>query len=97
MLSLAPLIANPPTLLIADEPTLGLSVMVSAQVIEALKALRDEGTTLILVEEKAREVMSIADTVGALALGRLQWVQGASGIDADQLASAYLGASVASM
>jgi ABC-type branched-subunit amino acid transport system ATPase component/branched-subunit amino acid ABC-type transport system permease component len=93
MLSLAPLIAKPPAILIADEPTLGLAVKTSAQVIDALQVLRAEGTTLLLVEEKAREVMGIADAVGLLTLGRLQWVREPSAIDVLQLTSAYLGSS----
>jgi ABC-type branched-subunit amino acid transport system ATPase component len=91
MLSLAPFIARPPALLLADEPTLGLSVKVAGEVLAALRVLRDEGTTLILVEEKAQEVLTLADQVGALSLGRLQWVRAAADIDLDELTSAYLG------
>jgi ABC-type branched-subunit amino acid transport system ATPase component/branched-subunit amino acid ABC-type transport system permease component len=91
LLSLGPLIARPPVLLLADEPTLGLSLIASDQVMHALQVLRDEGTTLVLVEEKAREVIGIADAVGLLALGHLQWLQEPSAIDTEQLASAYLG------
>jgi len=91
MLSLAPFIARPPALLLADEPTLGLSVKVEAEVLAALRVLRDEGTTLILVEEKAQEVLTLADQVGALSLGRLQWLRAAADLDLDELTSAYLG------
>ncbi|WP_007509196.1 ABC transporter permease subunit [Pseudofrankia saprophytica] len=91
MLSLAPFIARPPALLLADEPTLGLSVKVAGEVLAALRVLRDEGTTLILVEEKAQEVLTLADQVGALSLGRLQWVRAAADVDLDELTSAYLG------
>ncbi|OHV48808.1 ATP-binding cassette domain-containing protein [Pseudofrankia sp. BMG5.36] len=91
MLSLAPFIARPPALLLADEPTLGLSVKVAGEVLAALRVLRDEGTTLILVEEKAQEVLTLADQVGALSLGRLQWLRAAADLDPDELTSAYLG------
>jgi ABC-type branched-subunit amino acid transport system ATPase component/branched-subunit amino acid ABC-type transport system permease component len=92
MLSLSPFIARPPALLIADEPTLGLSVMVAEQVVAALKVLRDEGTTLLLVEEKARQVLGLADEVGAIGLGRLQWTRSAGDVDRQELAATYLGA-----
>lgn len=95
MLSLAPFLARPPALLIVDEPTLGLSIQVSAEILAALRSLRDEGTTLILVEEKAREVMTLADRVGVLSLGRLQRVRDRAQVDVDELVSAYLGGAVA--
>lgn len=91
MLSLAPLIARPPAVLVADEPALGLSVAVAAAVMNAFRMLRDSGTTLILVEEKSRDVLTVADTVGVLSLGTLPWVAPADQLDHDALTAAYLG------
>ncbi len=91
MLSVAPLLARRPVLLISDEPTLGLSPMVSAELMKTFGAIQEEGTTLLLIEEKARDVLGVVDRVGALARGSLQWVQAKADVDGDQLAAAYLG------
>ena len=91
MLSLAPFLVRAPKLLIADEPTLGLAVQVVEQVNAAFDALRAKGTTLLLVEEKARDAMVLADRVTALSLGRVRWHHAAAEVDERKLTEAYLG------
>jgi len=91
MLSLAPALAQPPAVFIADEPTLGLAPLASEQVIEALRELRERGCAILLVEEKAREVMELADTVAFMELGRVTWIGPRAEADAERLAAAYLG------
>lgn len=56
MLALAPLLQRPPRVLIADEPSLALAPRVTEEVYALLTELRDAGTALLLVEEKARAV-----------------------------------------
>jgi ABC-type branched-subunit amino acid transport system ATPase component len=48
----------------------------------------------MLVEEKAREVMELADTVAFMELGRLVWVGAREDADEERLTAAYLGSSV---
>ncbi|MEU6673176.1 ATP-binding cassette domain-containing protein [Streptomyces sp. NPDC046925] len=91
MLSLAPLLQRPPKVLIADEPSLGLAPRVVDEVFRLLAELRDAGTGLLLVEEKAAEILGIADTVAYLAQGRVSWCGPRSEVRADQLTEAYLG------
>jgi len=91
MLSLAPALADPPAALVADEPTLGLAPLASEVVIDALRELRDRGTAVLLVEEKASEVMKVADVVAFMELGRLVWMGPRAEADAERLAAAYLG------
>src|SRR5262249_18437491 len=50
MLSLAPALADPPRVFIADEPTLGLSPLAAQSVIDAIVELRDAGSAVLLVE-----------------------------------------------
>jgi ABC-type branched-subunit amino acid transport system ATPase component len=76
---------------IADEPTLGLAPLAAEIVVEAIKELRDLGSAVLLVEEKAREVMQFADTIAFMELGRIVWVGPRSEADAERLASTYLG------
>jgi len=91
MLSLAPALAQPPRVFIADEPTLGLAPLAAQEVIGALGELRELGSAIMLVEEKAHEVMAFADTVAFMALGRIVWIGSREEADEERLASAYLG------
>ncbi|AWZ13426.1 ABC transporter ATP-binding protein [Streptomyces sp. ICC1] len=91
MLALAPLLQRPPAVLIADEPSLGLAPRVVDEVYALLTELRDAGTALLLVEEKAAEILGIADTVAYLSQGRVSWCGPRSEVDADRLTEAYLG------
>jgi len=91
MLSLAPALADPPKVFIGDEPTLGLAPLAAELVLDAVRELRDRGTAVLLVEEKAREVMQLADTVAFMELGRLVWMGPRAEADAERLAAAYLG------
>jgi ABC-type branched-subunit amino acid transport system ATPase component len=45
----------------------------------------------MLVEEKARDVLTIADQVGALQRGELQWINDRADVDEERVAAAYLG------
>jgi ABC-type branched-subunit amino acid transport system ATPase component len=94
-LSLAPVLTDPPDVLIADEPTLGLSPLVRETIMAAIAELRERGTAILLVEEKAHEALGVADTVAFMRLGRVEWVAIAGDIDEEQLAESYLGASLA--
>ncbi|MEU9858316.1 ATP-binding cassette domain-containing protein [Streptomyces sp. NPDC047974] len=91
LLALAPLLQRPPAVLVADEPSLGLAPRVVDEVFALLAELRDHGTALLLVEEKAAEVLGIADTVAYLAQGTLVWSGPRSDVDGGLLAEAYLG------
>ncbi|MEU2452851.1 ATP-binding cassette domain-containing protein [Streptomyces sp. NPDC012765] len=91
MLALAPLLQRPPSVLIADEPSLGLAPRVVEEVYALLTELRDAGTALLLVEEKAAEILGIADTVAYLSQGRVSWCGPRAEVEADRLTEAYLG------
>ncbi|MFJ3882261.1 ATP-binding cassette domain-containing protein [Streptomyces sp. NPDC090077] len=91
MLALAPLLQRPPAVLIADEPSLGLAPRVVAEVYALLTELREAGTALLLVEEKAAGVLGIADTVACLARGRVSWCGPRAEVEQDRLTEAYLG------
>ncbi|KQX50599.1 MULTISPECIES: ATP-binding cassette domain-containing protein [unclassified Streptomyces] len=91
LLALAPLLQRPPAVLVADEPSLGLAPRVVDEVFQLLTELRGRGAALLLVEEKAAEVLGIADTVAYLAQGEIVWSGPRSEVDRDRLAEAYLG------
>ncbi|MFD7839561.1 ATP-binding cassette domain-containing protein [Streptomyces sp. NPDC059761] len=91
MLALAPLLQRPPEVLIADEPSMGLAPRVVQEVYALLTELRDAGTALLLVEEKAAGILGVADTVAYLSRGRITWCGPRAEVEADRLTAAYLG------
>ena len=96
MLSLAPALAHPPEVFVADELTLGLSPLATDAVLQAVTELRDLGCAVLLVEEHARNALDIADTIAVLQLGRLTWRGAREETDVELLAASYLGESTRS-
>src|SRR5688500_819167 len=82
-----------PTMLLLDEPSLGLAPRIVHQIFELLQGLvRDEGLTVLLVEQNARSALSVAHRGVVLNLGRVVADEEASVLaDDDQLRHAYLG------
>jgi ABC-type branched-subunit amino acid transport system ATPase component/branched-subunit amino acid ABC-type transport system permease component len=93
MLTMAPVMVKPPSLLIADEPTLGLAPLIVEQIMGVFAELRDQGVTLLVVEERAKAVLDIADDVALLELGRLIWDGPRAELDPAHLTAIYLGQS----
>lgn len=91
MLSLAPALADPPKVLVADEPTLGLAPLAAEAVIAAIDELRDAGSAVLLVEEHAQHAMQVADTMAFMELGTIVWAGPRAEADLELLTSAYLG------
>jgi branched-chain amino acid transport system ATP-binding protein len=82
-----------PSVLLLDEPSLGLAPRIVAQIFELLRGLVDaEGVTVLLVEQNARSALSIADAGIVLNLGRVVARDQAGNLAADEtLRHAYLG------
>jgi branched-chain amino acid transport system ATP-binding protein len=82
-----------PSVLLLDEPSLGLAPRVVAQIFELLRGLVDaEGVTVLLVEQNARSALSIADVGIVLNLGSVVAREAAADLAADAaLRHAYLG------
>ncbi len=95
MLSLAPALVDPPHVLIADEPTLGLAPLAADLVMKAIVELRDRGCAVLLVEEHARNALEVADVIAYMELGRIVWCGPRAEADLSLLAAAYLGGSAA--
>jgi branched-chain amino acid transport system ATP-binding protein len=63
------LVSNPSVLLI-DEPSVGLSPIIASQVYKELVQLRAEGRTILLVDQDVRAAIKIADYVYVLTSGK---------------------------
>jgi branched-chain amino acid transport system ATP-binding protein len=69
MLSLARVMVSPPKLLVADELSLGLAPIVVDEVYRNLRAIRDAGTAILLVEQYVSHALALADDAVVLAKG----------------------------
>jgi branched-chain amino acid transport system ATP-binding protein len=93
MLAIGRALMSRPTLLLLDEPSLGLAPRVTAQIMATLKRLsREQQLTVVLVEQNARSALSVADTAVVLNLGRIVAQGQAAELAGDEkLRHAYLG------
>jgi branched-chain amino acid transport system ATP-binding protein len=71
MLAIARALMPSPRSIILDEPSLGLSPKFVDIVFEKLRALRDEGLTIIMVEQKASRALAVADLGYVMHLGQV--------------------------
>ena len=95
LLELAVALAARPRLLLLDEPGAGMTAGEKERLIERIRALRDGGLTVLLVEHDMRLVMGISDTVIVLNHGRVIAEGPPAAIQAHpDVIRAYLGASV---
>ena len=60
-----------PRVLLIDEPSIGLSPIISQDVFRLLRRLADEGTTVLMVEQNVRSALAYADRALVLEMGRL--------------------------
>ncbi len=92
MLAIARGLMSKPKLMMLDEPSLGLMPSLSVKVIEILKRISSNGTTILLVEQKVKDALELADRAYVLQTGAI--VQEGSGTEllkSDSIRKAYLG------
>ena len=61
MLAMARALMSGPSLLLLDEPTMGLSPVMVLKLFEIIKKIREEGTTILLVEQNAKIAIKLSD------------------------------------
>ena len=95
MLALARAVGAEPTLLMADELSLGLAPLLVRTLNEALRRLHDEqGRTILLVEQYATHALELADFVVILSRGQVAWAGEPVELRASKvLVDTYLGSS----
>ncbi len=72
MLTLARALGRDPQLVLADEVTLGLAPLVVDRLLTALRGAADRGMAVVVVEQRARRALDIADHVVVLRRGRVE-------------------------
>ncbi|MCQ1945321.1 MULTISPECIES: ABC transporter ATP-binding protein [unclassified Arthrobacter] len=93
MLALGRALMAAPSLLLLDEPSLGLAPKVTAQILGMLRRLRDDtGLTVLLIEQNVRSALAVADHGVVLNLGRIVASRPAAELAEDtDLRHTYLG------
>jgi branched-chain amino acid transport system ATP-binding protein len=92
MLAIARALMTRPTLLLLDEPSMGLSPILVEQIFEIIREINTQGTSILLVEQNAQMALSIADRGYVLETGRVTLEGGAQELlENEQVIEAYLG------
>ena len=75
MLAIARSLMARPRLLLLDEPSLGLAPVLVTQIMQTLREIRDEGITILLVEQNAAMALDLCEHAYLLENGRvvLEW------------------------
>jgi branched-chain amino acid transport system ATP-binding protein len=60
-----------PKLLMLDEPSMGLSPLMMKKIMQTVKTLKSQGTTILLVEQNAQAALSLADQGYVLEVGKI--------------------------
>ena len=94
MLAVSRALMARPRLLLLDEPSLGVAPLIVKSIFGTLAALKAAGTTMLIVEQDVRLVLSLADRAYVLRTGKIVLSGSAAALRQDQegVAAAYLGA-----
>jgi branched-chain amino acid transport system ATP-binding protein len=92
MLAIGRGLMGQPELLMLDEPTLGLSPKLAANMLSSLKLMHDQGITLVLVSQETLQCLQMAERAYVMENGRIS-VQGSSAelLNSEAIKKAYLG------
>ena len=92
MLAMGRALMSHPTLLMLDEPSMGLAPILVEQIFDIIQELHRAGTTILLVEQNAQMALSIADRAYVLETGRIVMSGTAKEMREDErVQKAYLG------
>jgi branched-chain amino acid transport system ATP-binding protein len=72
MLAIGRALMSKPSMLLMDEPSLGLAPLVIKQIFQIIGQLREEGITIFLVEQNAHQALNLADRGYVLETGRIR-------------------------
>jgi len=96
MLAIGRALVARPRLLLLDEPSLGLAPKIVTQIFLTLRELKNEGKTILLVEQNARQALRVADHGYVLERGRILFSgSGQELLNMPEVQRTYLGQSAA--
>ncbi|BCR36013.1 ABC transporter ATP-binding protein [Mariniplasma anaerobium] len=92
MLAIGRALMGAPELLLLDEPSLGLAPLIIRDIFNIIKKIKEDGRTILIVEQNARQTLKIADYAYVLEIGKVKIEGKAKDLLNDKdLISAYLG------
>lgn len=92
MLAIARSLMSDPSILLLDEPSLGLAPLLVKSIFQALKEINRQGVTILLVEQNARAALRLAHRGYVMELGRIVIADTAENLLANpEVRQAYLG------
>ena len=92
MLAMGRALMSKPKLLMLDEPSMGLAPILVQEIFDIIRALHEQGTTILLVEQNAQMALSVADRAYVLETGRVSMSGNANELLHDKrVQQAYLG------
>jgi len=93
MLAIARALMSEPKLLLLDEPSLGLSPKLAVDVFQVVREIRDEGVTVLFVEQNVHNALAVASRAYVIETGRVVTARASGDLLGDpELLNAYLGA-----
>ncbi len=92
MLAFGRALMNGPKLLLLDEPSLGLAPILVDEIFKVILAIREEGVTILLVEQNAKKALELADKGYVFETGRIVFEGSAEKLmNSAEVKQAYLG------
>ena len=92
MLAMGRALMSKPSIILMDEPSMGLSTIFVSEIFEIIKEISESGTTVLLVEQNAKKALSIADRAYVLETGNIVLSGEAKELMNDEsIKKAYLG------
>jgi branched-chain amino acid transport system ATP-binding protein len=92
MLAIGRALMSKPRLLLLDEPSMGLAPMIIDQIFTIIKTIRENGTTIFLVEQNAAQALRLADRGYVMENGRIVFGESAADLLKDpRVRAVYLG------
>ena len=92
MLAMGRALMSRPSLLLLDEPSMGLAPLLVVEIFKIIKDINETGTTILLVEQNANMALSIADRAYVMETGNIVLSGSATELLAsDEVKKAYLG------
>lgn len=92
MLAISRALMARPQLLLMDEPSMGLAPLLVREIFDTIKAINEQGTTILLVEQNAMQALKIANYAYVLETGTIVMEgTGQQLLDSDEVKRVYLG------
>ena len=92
MLAMGRALMSHPSIILMDEPSMGLSPILVNEIFDIIRTVHEDGTTVLLVEQNAKKALTVADRAYVLETGSISLEGKASDLlDNEDIKKAYLG------